>query len=267
MRVRRMSLALALAGVIVGSTQSAEAAGRRGHRFYAPRLALGGYFYSPLYFPYLGYGLGPYFTPYAGRFFADSRPIYTSLRLMIEPSDADVYVSGQHVGRIADFNGLLQRLTIKPGVHEIVLYREGYRTVRQTLDLQPGAEQKIRFAMQPLAEGESAEPPPAFKPKEPVGGMPKIELPRPAAASAVAKDIDASGFGELVLNIMPRPDEVLIDGERWPLSASDDPSLLFHLGAGKRRIEVRKAGHETFRTEVQVKDGERQELNVSLPKR
>jgi len=229
MLVRRMSLALALAGLIVGSTQSAEAAG------------------------------------YSGRFFADSSPIYSSLRLMIEPSDADVYVSGQHVGRVADFNGLLQRLKVKPGERELVLHREGYRTVRQTLDLQPGAEQKIRFAMQPLAEGESAEPPPAFKPKEPVSGVPKIELPRPA--SAVAKDIDASGFGELVLNIMPRPDEVLIDGERWPLSASDDPSLLFHLGAGKRRIELRRAGHESFLTEVLVEDGKRLELNVSLPKR
>lgn len=217
MFVRRMSLALALAGLVVGTTPSAEAA-------------------------------------------------HSSFRLQIEPSDADVYLSGQHMGQVSDFDGLLQRLTVKPGEREIVLFREGYRTVRQTLDLPPGAEQKIRYAMEPLPEGETAAPPPAFVPKEPVGAVPKLALAGSTGVEAVAKEVAPSGFGVIALNIKPRPDEVLIDGEAWPLAPQAE-QLLFHLGAGKRGIELRKGGYETFRTEVLVVDGKRVELNVSLPKR
>jgi hypothetical protein len=57
---------------------------------------------------------------------------------------------------------------------------------------------------------------------------------------------------------------VLIDGEAW-LGSDQDERLLVNVPAGSHRVEVRKQGHESFSTEVEVRPGETTPINVSLP--
>ena len=52
------------------------------------------------------------------------------------------------------------------------------------------------------------------------------------------------------------------DGARW--SSSDGERFVVHLAAGPHRVEVVKPGYDRFSTEVQVREGGRLPLNVTL---
>ena len=79
------------------------------------------------------------------------------LRLMITPREAMVYVDGYLAGTVDEFDGVFQRLHVAPGEHELVIYLQGYRTIKQHLYLGPNATRKITEKMEKLAAGEEAE--------------------------------------------------------------------------------------------------------------
>jgi len=98
---------------------------------------IGGYFYDPFFGPY------PWWprTGYPYWYF----PVYDNraeVHLRVQPEEAEnaaVYVDGFYAGVVDDFNGVFQALPLTPGGHGIVLYLEGYRTVRHNIYLRPGS--------------------------------------------------------------------------------------------------------------------------------
>ncbi|HEY3885778.1 MAG TPA: PEGA domain-containing protein, partial [Vicinamibacterales bacterium] len=62
----------------------------------------------------------------------------------------------------------------------------------------------------------------------------------------------------------PADAAVTIDGERWD-SPDGGSRLLIQLAAGQHRIEVRKDGYKPYSTTVEVRVGETENINVSLP--
>jgi hypothetical protein len=50
----------------------------------------------------------------------------TALRLLVKPSDAQVYVDGYYAGIVDDFDGVFQRLHVAPGPHRIEIQAPGY---------------------------------------------------------------------------------------------------------------------------------------------
>ena len=73
---------------------------------------------------------------------------------MATPREAEVYVDGYLVGTVDDFDGWSQRLRLQPGEHEIELYLEGYRSVRQKMLFRPGETYKIRTVLEKSPPGE-----------------------------------------------------------------------------------------------------------------
>jgi hypothetical protein len=229
----------------------------RGHVF------IGGYFYDPFYGPY------PWWprTAYPYWYF----PIYDNradVRLQVEPEEAEeaaVYVDGFYAGVVDDFNGVFQSLPLTPGGHTIVLYLEGYRTVRHNFYLSPGASFKLRATMERLRVGEKSEPPEVAQPvpAPPTGTyrMPATP-PRVAVAPPSVRPAEAVGFGTLDIFVQPTSAEVTIDGQRWV--TSDEDHFMVQVPAGKHRIEVKKSGYRQFTTEIEVADGQTVPLNVSL---
>ncbi len=205
-----------------------------------------------------------------------------ALRLEITPRTARVYVDGYYAGTVDDYDGLFQRLHVVPGRHEIVLYLEGYRTIRQTLDLRAGGDYKVRQTLQKLGAGEKSEPPPTPPAESPEnrgqeasGGYPSPPPPpppyQPRGRGRRPRPDDqpsaqAAGFGSLSIRVQPEGAEVLIDGNRWQGPEGAGP-LVVHLAAGTHRVEVRKDGFVPFATDVRIRDGETSPLNVSLPER
>ncbi|MES1256446.1 MAG: PEGA domain-containing protein, partial [Acidobacteriota bacterium] len=98
-------------------------------------------------------GVPPYPYRYAVR--ADS-----SVRIEVTPREAEVYVDGYYAGIVDDFDGVFQRLRTEPGHHEVTLYLNGYRTVRQDVYLMPDKTFEIKLRMEPLAPGDTAGPRP-----------------------------------------------------------------------------------------------------------
>src|SRR5262245_36454092 len=130
----------------------------------------------------------------------------SAIRFEITPKEAEVYADGYFAGIVDEFDGVFQRLYLSPGQHELTIYRDGFRTVHQTVYLTPNQSFKLRYTMQQLAQGEAAEPRPVPPPPPPVAqtppGLPPLES-------------QPSSYGTLAVRVAPRAAAVLIDGERW----------------------------------------------------
>lgn len=245
-----------------------------------------GYFYDPFYDPWFGFGYQyPYpYPPYGyGRRFDNG----ASIRVMVTPKEAEVYVDGYYAGIVDDFDGIFQRLRVAPGNHEITLYRDGYRTIRQKMYLAARSESKLRSTMTPLAAGEANEPRPVAPdavpppPEGPQPGMyppqypyppqpmPPQRIPPPERmppGPPPSQPGENARYGTLSIRVQPAGAEVLIDGERWR-GPENDERLVVQVSEGPHRVEVQKDGFQKFSTEVQVRRGETTPVNVSLSSR
>jgi len=250
------TLVLSLLSVLALHSE-AESHGRahyyRYYRYYSnwPSWPYGGGYYAYPAFYYGGFYGAPY--PYARLYYGASDRVPSALRIEVKPVEAEVYVDGYLAGIVDEFDGFFQRLDLAPGAHEVVIYLDGYRTIRKKLYLSPGASYKLRRAMEPLAPGETTEARPEPPPEREVA----VES-RPEPSPSV------SGFGVLELRVQPAGAEIVIDGEPWP-SGEASEALVIHIPAGEHQIEIRSAGHAPFVTDVSVDPGKTTTLNVKLP--
>jgi hypothetical protein len=220
---------------------------------------------------------GPY--PYPRAYNIDPG---AAIKLDVQPKEAEVYVDGYYAGIVNDFNGMFQRLRLPPGEHEIVLYRDGYRTARQKLYLTPDNTFKLKLAMERLGAGEQTEerpqpanPPPAagqypgapgtpprypVPPRGPMGRRAPQPAPPPANAPSGAQ---AGAYGSISVRVRPADADVMVDGEKWRAPQEPEP-LTIDVPEGRHTIEIQKPGYVTYITEVEVHRGQTTPLNVSL---
>jgi hypothetical protein len=225
------------------------------------------YFYRPLYSPWFQYGRpwGPY--PRYGYGYAFFDELTSSVRLEVTPRDAEVYVDGYAAGRVDDFDGIFQRLRLRPGSHEIVIYLSGYRTIRQNLYLNPRSDQKVKYTLERLAAGEVSEPPPAPR-AAPDGELqparPQFPFePEPRPDQQDPQVTPSARFGTLSVRVQPADAEIVIDGEPWSAPAAQD-RISIRLAEGRHRVEIRKPGFADYREDVLIRDNRTLTLNVSL---
>ena len=213
-----------------------------GYGWYTPY-----YGYAPGYYGYYGYA--PVYYGYAEHEH-DHEPGSGSLRILVRQPRAKVYVDGYYAGIVDDFDGLLQRLRVSPGRHDITLRLDGYRTQHFKVYVAAGDTMKIHHDMvkgtgeatsgeygtQPVGyarfEGEPRDDPRA----EPVGGVVRLDV-RPGDAS------------------------VYVDGEFRGVGAQ---AASLPLPAGPHRIEIVKPGYRTVEREVEVRAGETIAVEAAL---
>jgi PEGA domain len=249
--------------------------------YYYPRY-YAGYAYPYSYYPYypgfsFGVGFGwsgsywgawgyPYASPYAypsPYAYAYPYPYYAydstgSARLLITPRNAQVYVDGEFVGLVDEFDGSLQRLHVPIGEHELQVYLEGYRTLAQKVLFTRGTTLRIESALQPLAPGEPSEPKPA-RARATVQAAPyQRQTPAPPHGTG-----ERAEFGTLSLRVSPSDAVILIDGEAWDRSQGDS-RFSIDLPEGPHRVEVRKEGYRPYVRTINVERGRTLPLNVSL---
>ena len=251
-------------GAAVGGAGAAPSpaawSSRVGYPYYSP-FFWGSYYGSPFWGPY-GYWPPPY--GYYGGYYDYA----SDVRVMATPREAEVYVDGYLVGTVDDFDGWSQRLRLQPGEHEIELYLEGYRSVRQKMLFRPGRDlQDSRGAREDRAGRGAGRAARARARCAPGTQGPSIRRHRTAAYQPppILGAADAQrGFGTLAIRVQPGDAVVVVDGERWD-RPEGDPRLSVELSAGTHQVEVRKDGHKTYTSSVQVRAGEVTTLNVSLP--
>jgi PEGA domain-containing protein len=246
------------------------------------------YYYRPFYYrsyyrPYYPY----YFAPFYGSYFYGSyfyRPFYwypyaqagygyggfdgASLRVQVTPRDTEVFIDNYYAGTADDFDGLFQRLHVEPGAHDITLYREGYRTIRQRIYIQPTGTFRLRYMMVPLGPGEIAEPRPAEPPRPPnapgpPGGAPSPQGAYPPPRSGYPPPGNRSESASLSIRVQPANAEVFIDGEAWQGAAGDE-RLVVQVAPGVHHVEARREGYRTYQSDITVRPGETSTVNISL---
>jgi PEGA domain-containing protein len=179
-----------------------------------------------------------------------------SVRTQVTPRETQVFVDGYSAGLADDFDGVFQRLQLVPGQHEIVLYLPGYRTYQENVYLNPGSSHSIRHTMARHAAGDADEPPPTpFMPPAAGRGIPPGPIMQPAPR--------APRYGTVALRMQPSDANVIIDGEEWRGSQSQD-RMVVQLGEGRHHVQIQKPGFQTFSADVDIKAGETTSLNVSL---
>ena len=221
--------------------------------------------YPPLYPPYGAYRY--------------SQP-ESNLRLNVKPKDASVYVDGYFAGKVDEFDGTFQRLHLLPGEHEITVYLEGYRSLKQRLYLSPNVTRTLDGSLEKLAQGDAQEPKPEpsepgrdrMAPPDEGGRMPPQRGPLPRRGQADqppprraprADQGEPSRFASLSIRVQPGGATVRIDGEQWD-GPSNDERLIVQVTEGHHVVEVERDGYERFTTEVDVRRGETAPLNIGL---
>jgi hypothetical protein len=209
-----------------------------------------------------------------------------SVRIEATPKNAEVYVDGYYAGIVDDFDGVFQRLHVRPGGHEITLYQDGYRLVTQRVYVTPDTTLKVKYQMEKLGPGEVAEPRP-IPPNPPV---PEQQAPPPTRARGPYGRTPPSGYpptgyppggypppgppqagappqppqpanGTISVRVQPVDAEVLIDGQPVP---GGQETVSLDVSEGRHNIQVRKQGFIGYLTDVEVRRSEVTTLTVTL---
>jgi hypothetical protein len=137
-----------------------------GHVYVAPRVYDRPYSFRPRFSVSVGIFAG-YPVPYSWRY---SEPIYVygyraprapvyidpgaspygGIALEIGPYDADVFVDGSYAGRVEDFDGSVQPLTLVAGTHRIEVQAPGYAPLIFDVTIQPGQVIPYRGDLRPF---------------------------------------------------------------------------------------------------------------------
>ena len=76
-------------------------------------------------------------------------PYYGGVALEMTPYDADVFVDGEYAGKVEDFDGTNQPLTLAAGSHQIEVQAPGYEPMRVNVEIQPGQVIPYRGDLRP----------------------------------------------------------------------------------------------------------------------
>jgi len=119
-----------------------------GYLFYDPFYGGSGYGWGDP-FGYGGYGAGGYGYGGSGGY-AVSREYRESgsLRLKIDPKQAQVYVDGYYVGVVDSFDGTFQKLGLDGGEHKIELKADGFQPLQFDVLITPGETVTYKGGMQ-----------------------------------------------------------------------------------------------------------------------
>ena len=243
----------------------------RGGYYYGSSYYYGGYPYSRRYYGPSWYGYDYWYSPYYYSGYYGYSPRHYryrdsgSLRLQVQPEKTRVYVDGYYAGIVDDFDGLLQRLYLPPGRHEVTLKLDGYRN--HTFKIYVPVDQTIKVHHEMVrGAGEGT--------VDVVGGpvdyarLEERHDPRDRDRDdddfdARDDGLDREDAGSLRLRIHPGDASVYVDG-RFRGAARDLESL--RLAPGRHRVEVVRPGFRTVEREVEVSRGRSAELEVELTK-
>jgi hypothetical protein len=224
------------------------------------------YWYSPFYYSgYYGYSPSYYRRGRGYGYYRDSG----SLRIIVDPEKTRVYVDGYYAGIADDFDGILQRLNVPPGRHDITLKLEGYRTQHFKVYVPVDDTIKIHYDMvRGTGEATSEE---FAGPADDYGRVRDMDDEDARRGDDDGRydrrdpgrddGRDQGDTGSVRLEVNPRDASVYVDGE---FRGSGRQSANLRLRPGRHRIEVVRPGFRTVEREVDVQSGRSTDLQFDL---
>lgn len=105
---------------------------------------------------YYWYGRGGYYAqnPWRDRYY-DRYGTAGALDIDVSPGKTEVWIDGRYTGTADDFDGFPQYLWLDRGTYDVVLFREGYKTIARQITVRSGQVISLGDRMQP---GDSVRP-------------------------------------------------------------------------------------------------------------
>ena len=250
--------------------------GDRGHRGGRGHYGYGYGYRSPYYNPWWGWwgwgwGWGePYGGGYGGygRGYGDGDE-QGALDLDIWPGDTQVWLDGQHIGTVDDFDGFPTYLWLEKGTYDLVFYRDGYQTLARQYSIYPGLTIDVGDRLSP---GESIRPEdlPTKTHERRDARIDEERVRSERIDTDRERYRDGREAGEpsrLILSIEPGDASVYLDGKF--IGTADEISRL-HRGlmveAGQHRISVVRPGRRGAEQTITVGPGDEEEVEIQLEK-
>ncbi len=272
---QRVLLPLVVLGLLIGLGTTPSNAGHRS------RFA----FSVGLYHPYNHFGLRSYYWP--GRYMGPrlySVPhggygpaVYPgtnvgAISLKVKPKKTEIYVDGQPIGRAGKYDGYPGYLWLEKGAHELVFFKEGFRTFGRTFEVRGGMITEVVVQME---AGEAAAPETVMAPgtdrsERQAARLPKKSNPRaPVAApdrAAGGKVLDLrSAWGRIRVVVEPGDASIYLDG-RFIGTGAEMLRLRggLMLDEGEHHLEAVHPRYLSDRLSFRVKAGEDLEVRLTL---
>ena len=129
--------------------------------YYGPHFGWGwggwGWWWDDYYY----YGRGGYYgrgyyqqNPWRDRYY-DRYGTAGALDIDVSPGKTEVWIDGRYTGTADDFDGFPQYLWLDRGTYDVVLFREGYKTIARQITVRSGQVVSLGDRMQP---GDSVRP-------------------------------------------------------------------------------------------------------------
>lgn len=237
-----------------------------GYPGYYPGWGWGGGLYWGSWWPYGSYGWYGYGYPWGwgggggGTVYHHMESETGSVRVLVDPSEARVYVDGYYAGTVDDFDGLFQRLHVSPGRHEIALKLEGYTTHRMKVYVAPDSTVKLHYDLE-KGHGETFEDLSKDAPESEIRREREREE-RWQESEAREKEEELAAVGGILrLSVRPADASVYVDGA---FRGSGREASSLKLAPGRHRIEVVRPGYRTMEREVEIAPGEPTEVTIEL---
>lgn len=227
--------------------------------------------------PYGGYGG---YGGYRGRDYGYDEE-QGALDLDVSPDDTQVYVDGQLIGTVDDFDGFPQYLWLEKGTYDVVLYREGYKTLARQYSIYSGLVVDVNDR---LERGDSIRPE-DLETKVHDRRDARIEDERERSRRVEERERRRSrerdddsveettpsrrevqaDTGRLRIEVEPEDASVYVDG-RFVGTGEELKGLRRGLlvDAGAHRISVVRPGHKAFDSDVVIDEGEQELLEIRL---
>ena len=121
---------------------------------FRPRFSIGFGIFAGYPVPYTYSYASPiwvygYRAPRERVFITPGSPYYGGIALEMTPYDADVFVDGEYAGRVEDFDGTTQPLTLTPGTHRLEVQAPGYQPMTVDVGIQAGQVVPFRGDLRP----------------------------------------------------------------------------------------------------------------------
>jgi len=227
---------------------------------------------------------GPWAVPvevYGAAPTAAARSDLTAVETDVTPEHARVVLDGELIGVADDFDGYPGDLYLKPGHYTLEFSLKGYRSQKVEIDARPGKYAPISIKLERVP-GEK--PAPWYDRPD---GLParRVFGPKQAAPAAVDRtgpnpDLRPDmrehprqaapaprppGGAALDLRVTPANAAIYVDGKL--VGTGEELNRLergLSVPAGKHRIEVVAPGHASKSIDVEVPEGQRQQVVVEL---
>ncbi|MCI0613733.1 PEGA domain-containing protein [bacterium] len=272
------------------------------YRYYSPyyyRPYLGFYGYGWGY-PYYGYGFG--YPAYSGYYYG-----YGEVKLEVKPKDAQVFLDGDYVGTVDEFNSWYQRMNVEPGKHRIVIREQGYQPYRMDLRVLPGQSYKIKEQMHPgndvIPDNEMRLPESEYRDQDRYqdryqdqgryqnqerdreynrGYAPPDQDYRPEDRDQYNRNIEpygsdgqqegyqqnSAGKTMMTFQVEPRDATIYIDGNYYGTAdGQNNNEIQVLLADGTHRLEVVRPGYASFSKDILVNNTATHSITIQLEKK